>query len=85
MDHFKQQGKMGSACMEGKKNPCADSITGKELQKLREQQIKTVQEFADMLNVTPATIYRWEKLTTALNLNSNSKQSLEYFLASLEG
>lgn len=61
----------------------ASNITGKELQKLREESVKTVQEFADLLNVTPATIYRWEKLSIPLNLYAHSRQALEEYLAIL--
>lgn len=57
-----------------------DKLTGKLLKKFREQKEMTVNEFAEMLGVTSATIYRWEKATDLIKTNSESKKALSKIL-----
>jgi len=46
--------------------------TGKSVARLRSQLKLSVSEFADRLKVTPASIYRWEKTSGRLKLQSNT-------------
>ncbi len=50
--------------------------TGASISRLREQAGLTVQDFAARLNVTPASIYRWENSRGRLNLQDRSLRAL---------
>ncbi len=63
-----------------KKKVTIDNITGGELRQLREEKVLTVLQFADLLGVTPASIYRWEKNQGPLHLRGHSKESLKRIL-----
>ena len=52
------------------------AITGKQLKNMRIKMKLTVKKFAQMLNVTPASIYRWEKEEMALCLRHQSTQAI---------
>lgn len=54
-----------------------ESLTGKDLKSYREQNKWTVNELAKQLDVTSATIYRWEASgNQILKLNGRSKEAL---------
>lgn len=53
-----------------------NSLTGKNLYKFRLKNNWTVAEFADKLEVTTASIYRWEASSTVLNLRTHAKTKL---------
>ena len=46
--------------------------TGKSVAKLRNQLKLSISEFAELLGVTPASIYRWEKTSGRLKLQSHT-------------
>jgi uncharacterized Zn finger protein len=53
-----------------------DTLTGKDLREFRAFKKMTVADLADALEVTPASVYRWENSTDVLKLQSRSKKSL---------
>lgn len=56
-----------------------DTLTGKQLRAVREERGLTVNEFAAILGVTTASIYRWEKLDI-LSLQFRPRKALSEFL-----
>lgn len=56
--------------------------TGKQVARLRDQLKLTVAEFARVLGVTPASIYRWEQTSGRLTLKAPSQAALEALAAS---
>lgn len=56
--------------------------TGKQVARLRAQLKMTVAEFARVLGVTPASIYRWEQTSGRLTLKAPSQAALEALAAS---
>ncbi len=69
-----------SAPPSAKKSLTINQMTGDKLKSLREEKALTVIQFAEILGVTSASIYRWEKIPTVLNLNAYSKAALEKFI-----
>lgn len=57
-----------------------ENLKGNELSKYRTKIGLSVQEFATALEVTPASIYRWEKNLGVLNLQASSKEALKRLL-----
>ncbi len=51
--------------------------TGRNIMALRTRLGLTVAEFAGVLGVTPASVYRWEQIPGKLNLQSRSLEELE--------
>lgn len=64
------------------KKPSLDptKMKGKDLQKFRLDKKLTVAEFADQLQVTAASIYRWEKETKVLNLQDRCVNAIRALL-----
>lgn len=63
-----------------KKSYDFDKITGKQLKEIREKKKMTVLQFATSLNVTSASVYRWETKDGPLNLRVRVKDCLKAFL-----
>lgn len=57
-----------------------EEITGKQLQEFRIKMNLTVGEFAATLEVTPASIYRWEKNEKSLKLHGRSAKAIAVLL-----
>jgi len=55
-------------------------MSGKKLQKIRIKMKLTVGEFAKTLDVTPASVYRWEKKKGTLNLHIRSTNAIAILL-----
>jgi uncharacterized Zn finger protein len=53
-----------------------EPITGTQLQKIRMKMDLSVVQFAEKLQVTPASIYRWEKKKGVLNLHDRSANAI---------
>ena len=56
------------------------TITGRQLQKIRIGMKLTVGEFAETLEITPASVYRWEKKRGTLNLHARSANAITILL-----
>ena len=56
-----------------------EDITGMQLRQLRMKKKMSVIEFARMLQITPATIYRWEEAEGILKMRKDSKEKLKKF------
>lgn len=63
-----------------KLNP--DTLTGKDLKQFRALKKMTVADLADALEVTKASVYRWENSSQVLKLQSRSKKALESLIES---
>lgn len=61
-----------------------DNITGKTLKSLREERNLSAIQFAQILGVTPASVYRWEKMEATLNLHKGPKSALEKYLITVD-
>ena len=59
-------------------------FTGPQLQKKRDTLGLTVQELAQRIGVTPASIYRWESTVGALKLQESSKKALQKVLTQVQ-
>lgn len=57
-----------------------ETLTGKKLQAFREKRGFTVLQFAEVLGVTSASIYRWEQTPGILKLNTRSKEAFTKIL-----
>lgn len=57
-----------------------EQLTGKDLVTFREQKTWTVSQLADALDVTPASIYRWEKNQGKLKLQKRSQEALRLLI-----
>lgn len=56
------------------------ALTGKDLLKIRLEMNLTVKEFAEVIGVTSASIYRWEQVSGALNLQKRSSKAITEIL-----
>ena len=56
------------------------AITGTQLKSIRKEMNLSAAKFANLLGVTSASIYRWEKITGALNLHTRSMDAIDKLL-----
>ena len=56
------------------------TLTGKDLQKIRLEMNLTSREFAELIGVTPTSIYRWEQIEGSLNLRKSSSKAITEIL-----
>lgn len=79
----KTKRKKTSAKKAQKKGRAVDpnTITGPQLLQIRLEMKLTVAELAEKLQVTPASVYRWQKQSDTLNLHSRSMQGITQLLA----
>lgn len=62
------------------KGTSSKEITGKLIKEIRTGMKLSVKDFADNLNVTPASIYRWEKSPSKLNLRPHCEEAIKNLL-----
>lgn len=55
-------------------------LNGKDLKKIRIEMNLNIREFAELIEVTPASIYRWEKTEGNLKLKNRSSKAIKSIL-----
>ncbi len=76
----KKSKKINKSKQESNKIFDLDVLTGEKLRALRTEKGYSVNTFAEALDVTSASIYRWEKNLNILNLQLRTKNALKDFL-----